>query len=159
MDGLKFQNGGQPRRKLKGRFGHRDPFEYEYEYRCTEYEYDFPDERIANYPGVFTGIVCALNCDTSLLCVARLRLQVSLENRFEDNHRGHLHDTIFDRWNSQRSLFSIGFGNPHTTDRTHVISFPPEFFRQFVQPTAAFPRELAGSAEASMLRKKLPVAD
>ncbi|MBN1854040.1 MAG: hypothetical protein JW829_15020, partial [Pirellulales bacterium] len=23
---------------------HHDPFEYEYEYRCTEYEYDCPDE-------------------------------------------------------------------------------------------------------------------
>ena len=25
-------------------FRHHDPFEYEYEYRCTEYEYDCPDE-------------------------------------------------------------------------------------------------------------------
>jgi len=30
---------------VESRLGHRGPFEYEYEYRCTEYEYDVPDER------------------------------------------------------------------------------------------------------------------
>jgi hypothetical protein len=31
---------------VENRMLHRDPFEYEYEYeyRCTEYEYDLPDE-------------------------------------------------------------------------------------------------------------------
>ncbi len=28
---------------VENRWRHRGPFEYEY--RCTEYEYDFPDER------------------------------------------------------------------------------------------------------------------
>jgi hypothetical protein len=31
---------------IESRFCHHDPFEYEYEYRCTEYEYDLPDERL-----------------------------------------------------------------------------------------------------------------
>jgi len=32
---------------IERRFCHHDPveYEYEYEYRCTEYEYDCPDER------------------------------------------------------------------------------------------------------------------
>lgn len=30
---------------VESRLGHRGPFEYEYEYSCTEYEYDLPDER------------------------------------------------------------------------------------------------------------------
>ena len=30
---------------IERRFCHHDPVEYEYEYRCTEYEYDCPDER------------------------------------------------------------------------------------------------------------------
>jgi hypothetical protein len=29
---------------IERRFCHHDPVEYEYEYRCTEYEYDCPDE-------------------------------------------------------------------------------------------------------------------
>ncbi len=62
------------------------------------------------------------------------RLQVSLENRFEDDHCGHLHDTIFDRWNAQRSLFAVRLGDPDPTDRTHAIRFLPEFILQFVQP-------------------------
>jgi hypothetical protein len=35
---------------IEGRFCHHDPFEYEYEYRCTEYEYDCPDERHVDPP-------------------------------------------------------------------------------------------------------------
>ena len=30
---------------VESRLGNRSPFEYEYEYRCTEYEYDCPGER------------------------------------------------------------------------------------------------------------------
>ena len=30
---------------VESQFCHHAPFEYEYEYRCTEYEYDLPDER------------------------------------------------------------------------------------------------------------------
>ena len=29
---------------VENRMLHRDPFENEYEYSCTEYEYDLPDE-------------------------------------------------------------------------------------------------------------------
>ena len=46
------------------RFCHHDPVEYEYEYRCTEYEYDCPGEQggvpvRANEPVLKGNLTCA----------------------------------------------------------------------------------------------------
>ena len=40
---------------------HRDLFEYEYEYRCTEYEYDLSDVHDSESPGSFVTTVETLS--------------------------------------------------------------------------------------------------
>ena len=63
-----------------------------------------------------------------------LRLQVRLENGFEDQHCRHLHHAITDRWNAQRPFFAVRFGNPYPPDWLRSIRLVLEFLRQFTQP-------------------------
>ena len=58
-----------------------------------------------------------------------LWLQVCLEDRLQDQHCRRLHHTVFNRWNAQRSLLAIRFGNINSPHRTRTIRFPPEFVR------------------------------
>ena len=62
-----------------------------------------------------------------------LGLQVGLEDRLQDQHRGHLHHAILDARNAQRPLLAIRFGNGHASDRLGAVLLS-EFFRQFAQP-------------------------
>jgi hypothetical protein len=63
-----------------------------------------------------------------------LRLQVGLEDRLQDQHRRHLHDTILDRWNAQRSCLAIRLWDMHPPHGCRLI--PPAFqlLRQFIEP-------------------------
>lgn len=65
------------------------------------------------------------------------RLQVGLEYWIEHQHRCRHDDTVFNRRNPQRSrppwLARLGYPNP--PDRLGAVSFRPQFFRQFAQPT------------------------
>jgi len=63
-----------------------------------------------------------------------LRLQIGLEDGLQDQHCRHLHDTVLERCNPQRSLLAVRFGNVDTPHRTGTIRLRPEFFRQFAQP-------------------------
>jgi site-specific DNA recombinase len=63
-----------------------------------------------------------------------LRLQVGLEDRFQHDQERRLHDAVLDRWNAQRPLLAVRFGNVHTTHRLRLVRLGPEFFRQFFQP-------------------------
>src|SRR4030042_529851 len=65
-----------------------------------------------------------------------LRLQSGLENRLQDQYCRHLHHTILDRWDAQRSLLAVRLWDVHPPDRLGTIRLRPEFFRQFVAPSA-----------------------
>ena len=63
--------------------------------------------------------------------------QVGLEDRLQDQHRRRLHHAVLDGRNAQRTLLSVGLGDPDPTDSLGMISLFPEFFRQFAQPAFA----------------------
>src|ERR1017187_1040883 len=63
-----------------------------------------------------------------------LRLQIDLENRFENQHCRHLHHAITDRWNAQRPLLPIRLRYPNSPDWLRSIRLFPEFLRPFTQP-------------------------
>src|SRR5580693_7808639 len=62
------------------------------------------------------------------------RLQIGLEDRLQDQQGRRLYDTIFDRWNTQRSLLAVRFGDPYPPDGLRTIRLLFEFLRQFTQP-------------------------
>jgi hypothetical protein len=65
-----------------------------------------------------------------------LRLQVGLEDRFENQHYRRHDDTIFDCRDSQRSRLSrlTRLGDMNPAHRLRAIPLHSKFFRQFVQP-------------------------
>lgn len=56
-------------------------------------------------------------------------LQVSLEDRLQDQYRSHLHHTIFDTRDPQRPLLAIRFWYVHAPNRLRLIRPLSEFFR------------------------------
>jgi hypothetical protein len=40
-----------------------------------------------------------------------------------------------DRWDSQRPLLAVGFGNPNPADRTRTIRLDSQFLGKFAQPS------------------------
>ncbi|MBI3821271.1 MAG: hypothetical protein HY289_01170 [Planctomycetes bacterium] len=63
-----------------------------------------------------------------------LRLQIDLEDRFENQHCRHLHHAITDRWNAQRPLIPVRLRYPNSPDCLRLIRLLFEFLRQFTQP-------------------------
>jgi hypothetical protein len=63
-----------------------------------------------------------------------LRLPVGLEDRLQDHQGSRLYDTILDRRDAQRSLFTVRLGDVHPPHGLRTIRLPAEFFRQFAQP-------------------------
>ena len=63
-----------------------------------------------------------------------LRRQVGLEDRLQHQHRRHLHDTIFDRWDSQRPALAVRLGDIHPPHGLRTIRLASQFLRQFTQP-------------------------
>jgi hypothetical protein len=76
------------------------------------------------------GLQCVASWSIGIL----LRLQVGLENGLQDHQHRHLHDTILDRWNAQRSLLAVRFGNVDPPDRLRTIRLLAELIRQLIQP-------------------------
>src|SRR5260370_37056111 len=60
-----------------------------------------------------------------------LRLQIDLENRFENQHGRHLHHAITDRWNPQRPLLPARLWNPPTPDCMRSIRLVSELLSPF----------------------------
>ena len=60
-----------------------------------------------------------------------LRLQVGLEDCSQDQHRRHLHDTILDRRDAQRSLLPVRFGDIHPPNGCRLIRPAFQLLRQF----------------------------
>ena len=63
-----------------------------------------------------------------------LRLQIGLEDRLEDQHRRHLHNTILDRRDAQRALLAVRFGDVNPSHRPGMIGSISEFLDHFVEP-------------------------
>jgi len=62
------------------------------------------------------------------------RLQVGLENGFQDQQGCRLDHAIFDRWNAERTFaaFLTRFRDHHPSHRGRPIRLFSEFCRQFV---------------------------
>jgi hypothetical protein len=67
----------------------------------------------------------------------RVRMKVRLEDRRQHQQRHHLHHTVLDRWNTQRSLAATSFGNVNPPHRTRPIRLGLQFPLQLLKPCFA----------------------
>jgi hypothetical protein len=76
---------------VENRWRHRDPFEYEYEYRCTEYEYDSPDE---------LGLLATVGIDhlEAMVGLIGIRKETMVEQANEDSTAGRVETRALSRW-------------------------------------------------------------
>lgn len=59
--------------------------------------------------------------------------EIGLEDRLQDEHRGHLDHTITDRGDSQRALAPIRFQDVDAADRSRLVALAAQRLLDFVQ--------------------------